>query len=252
MKRAIVLLLLVASVARAEPPTRKHLLRHAGVTAAGGLALILAEKVWKNDLAPATCRWCEPLAFDGAMRDALVWKNTDRANALSNDGVIAMSGLAVLYALDSGHERGFAQGADDLLDLAEAGLAAASVGEVIKFTVGRERPFVHFATPGRAHDVDDDVAFFSSHTAISVALVTAAGTLASRRDQRLAPWIWGGGFALAATTGYLRIAADRHWATDVLAGAAVGAACGVLVPKLHEHDLSVVPTASGVALTGTF
>ena len=40
--------------------------------------------------------------------------------------------------------------------------------------------------------------------------------------------------AVAATfTAVLRIAADRHWATDVIAGAALGGALGYAVPALH-------------------
>jgi membrane-associated phospholipid phosphatase len=35
-----------------------------------------------------------------------------------------------------------------------------------------------------------------------------------------------------AATGYLRIAADRHYATDVLAGAAVGTGVGLGWPLL--------------------
>ncbi|HET9554449.1 MAG TPA: hypothetical protein VFP50_15910 [Anaeromyxobacteraceae bacterium] len=36
----------------------------------------------------------------------------------------------------------------------------------------------------------------------------------------------------AAATGWLRVAADRHWATDVLAGAAAGTTVGLVVPLL--------------------
>jgi len=42
----------------------------------------------------------------------------------------------------------------------------------------------------------------------------------------LPPFIWGTGLAIAATTGYLSIAADRHYLTDVITAAAVGSAFG--------------------------
>ena len=241
MKRAIVLLL-VASAAHADPPTRKHLLRHAAITAGDALVVILSEKVFKDDLAPVTCRWCDPLPFDRAIRDSLVWGDTNRANNLSfvTVGAVAAIGLADTRSWD------------DLIDLTESGLAAMTAGQIVKFTVGRERPFVYVAPPGRVHDNDDDVAFFSSHTALAFSLATTAGVLSSRHHERAAPWIWAGGMTLAAATGYFRVAADRHWSSDVLVGAGVGALTGWLVPKLHEHELSVVPSASGVALTGTF
>jgi membrane-associated phospholipid phosphatase len=43
------------------------------------------------------------------------------------------------------------------------------------------------------------------------------------------------GFPVAALTGYLRIAGDKHYMSDVLTGAAVGSAIGYMVPRLHRH-----------------
>ena len=67
--------------------------------------------------------------------------------------------------------------------------------------------------------------------------------------------MWAGGFTLAAVTGYLRIAADKHYFTDVLTGAGIGVLGGLLVPPLTgslPHDLGVTPLRNGVAVTGTF
>jgi membrane-associated phospholipid phosphatase len=57
---------------------------------------------------------------------------------------------------------------------------------------------------------------------------------------------------LAAATGYLRIAADRHYFTDVLAGAALGAGAGLTVPYLMHREVEVVPTRDGVAIAGSW
>jgi membrane-associated phospholipid phosphatase len=54
------------------------------------------------------------------------------------------------------------------------------------------------------------------------------------RGYRFAPWVWTQGLALAFFSGYLRIAADRHYLTDVVTGALFGAAAGALVPLLHR------------------
>lgn len=68
--------------------------------------------------------------------------------------------------------------------------------------------------------------------------------------------IWTAGYALAATSGYLRIAADRHYLTDVVVGAVVGSGIGLAVPLLvHPRigdDLRVVPADGGIALAGEF
>jgi membrane-associated phospholipid phosphatase len=59
--------------------------------------------------------------------------------------------------------------------------------------------------------------------------------------------------ALAATTGYLRIAGDEHHLTDVLAGAAAGTAVGIALPRLlHGREgsgaVSVAPLAGPLSL----
>ncbi|MEO1480709.1 MAG: phosphatase PAP2 family protein, partial [Myxococcota bacterium] len=60
-----------------------------------------------------------------------------------------------------------------------------------------------------------------------------------------------GGAALwTAATGYGRVAAGRHFYTDVLAGAVLGTTVGFLVPKLHEKSGSADEAAE--ASSGRF
>ncbi len=61
------------------------------------------------------------------------------------------------------------------------------------------------------------------------------------------------GLAASAATGYLRVAGDKHWATDVLAGAGWGSAVGVGVPLLHarggdDSRVTVLPAPGGLAV----
>jgi membrane-associated phospholipid phosphatase len=62
------------------------------------------------------------------------------------------------------------------------------------------------------------------------------------------PAVYAAGFGAAAAVGYLRIAADEHWLSDVVAAAAVGAGLGVAVPLLFhgEEKLTLTPLPSGV------
>jgi membrane-associated phospholipid phosphatase len=99
-------------------------------------------------------------------------------------------------------------------------------------------------------------------------LAAASGVVASRRNYRLAPLVWGVGLTLALATGYARIAADRHYFTDVLGGAAIGTLVGGGVPfLLHPRALgdagaawagrtrlSVMPSPHGaiIGFGGTF
>lgn len=124
----------------------------------------------------------------------------------------------------------------------------------MKFAAGRERPFVHALPPEEkartAHPRDNNTSFYSSHTAVTFALAASAGTVASLREYRWAPWVWAAGLAFATTTGYLRIAGDRHYFTDVLTGALVGSAVGFAVPYLHRAKGTAALTVTAASLPG--
>jgi hypothetical protein len=111
--------------------------------------------------------------------------------------------------------------ADGLL-VGQALTATGAVNQAIKFLAPRERPFVH--SHRAAHGKDRYGSFFSSHTSAVTAMATATTLLgrARGRSRLLAVPLFG----LALATGYLRIAGDQHYLTDVLAGLAFGAATG--------------------------
>lgn len=54
----------------------------------------------------------------------------------------------------------------------------------------------------------------------------------------------------ASATGVLRVVADKHWASDVLVGSAVGTATGLLFPLLLHYTsgarppVAILPEAS--------
>lgn len=77
---------------------------------------------------------------------------------------------------------------------------AYGLAELAKTLVDRERP-----------DKSDRRSFFSMHTSIA-----CAGAFTSTRELAAA--------ALCGSTAYLRVAAGRHWLTDVLTGAVAGIA----------------------------
>jgi len=67
-------------------------------------------------------------------------------------------------------------------------------------------------------DGSDYYSFPSGHTANAF---TGAGLL-DREFGEVSPWIPIGGYALATSTGILRMTNDRHWISDVLVGAGIG------------------------------
>ena len=63
------------------------------------------------------------------------------------------------------------------------------------------------------------------------------------------------GFGAAALTGWLRVASDRHWLSDVAAGAAIGTGTGLVVPWLAYQPaegpppaVTLLPAPGGLAL----
>jgi membrane-associated phospholipid phosphatase len=214
---------------------------------AGGLAVWITSEVLKGDIAPARCRWCSADPVDASLRDALVWHDTAWADTLSNvTGIVLMPLSAIgLDALAAAHDGALRGAPEDALLIAEAAIVAADVSQLTKLIVGRERPFVHALPPEQksltAHPSDNNLSFFSGHSTEAFALATASGTVGTMRGYRWAPLAWAVGGAVAATTAYLRIAADKHWLTDVVVGAVVGAGIGFAVPYLFHSAVDDPP-----------
>lgn len=104
----------------------------------------------------------------------------------------------------------------------------------VKHVVGRERPYVRNCASNATYDfgcgtADEDQSFFSGHTSWSF---TGAGLICSNRET--SSTLCYSAVGVAATTGVLRIVADKHYATDVLVGALVGASVGYFFPLWME------------------
>jgi membrane-associated phospholipid phosphatase len=217
------------------------------VVTGAALAVWLGSELGKDRLAPSSCRFCGTNALDASARDALVWARGDRARRASDLVAFGLlPGAVAAHQLLAARSEGDAQeGLVDLLVVVQAAALAANVNQLVKFSVGRQRPFVRYGNspePDRAPDSDDNLSFYSGHTSFAFAVATAAGTVSSLRGYRTAPWVWAAGLTLAAGTGYLRVAADKHYLTDVLTGAAVGTAFGVALPRLL-HGREAAPAA---------
>jgi len=245
---AIALVLALAGDARAETEHRKARLAIIG----GATAVYITSAILLTDrVAPEECRWCATNALDTAARDAFVW--SDRGAAATTSTVTGYflapaSALGLLALADSSHV------VDDAMPVLEAALASQIVTQLVKFSVGRQRPYAHFGTGPATPSSEDNLSFTSGHTSIAFAFAVGAGTVAHRRGTRYEPVIWASGLALAAATAYLRIAADKHYLTDTLGGAAIGSAAGLFVPRLTGSlpEMQVVPGRSGITLAGRF
>src|SRR5262249_22614926 len=107
---------------------------------------------------------------------------------------------------------------------------------------------VAFKTGGYGSGSGDNLSFYSGDTTVAFALGVSAATVTSMRGYRWAPVVWVAGIGLGVTTGYLRMAADRHFFTDVLTGAVVGSAIGFAVPSLLHKGDAAGPDARGAGV----
>jgi membrane-associated phospholipid phosphatase len=217
----------------------------------------LGSELARDELAPTTCRWCETSGFDTSVRNQLRWQNTGAADTASY--ALAVAQPVMIFTLDmiaAGKDGQPNDGWIDTLLISEATAVAMAVNQIVKFAVGRERPFVHVLPdadkPFTSRPSDNNLSFYSAHTSLTFALATSAGTLASMRRYHLAPLIWTAGIAVATITGYLRIAADRHYASDVVVGAVVGSLTGAAVPYFfhgpRQVSIAPAPAAGGLSL----
>jgi hypothetical protein len=253
---------LCASTARADddaPRTFRFDARLEGTLVGVGAAALLGAELLKPVLAPKKCRLCGNNPLDLSVRKSVRWDNVVRAQRTAHAmlfGVVPVLSVGGLLALST------RQGTrhDTMVDamvMFEAFLLTSNITLLTKFASARRRPFVKAGSEAQ-RDVltgpqEDNISFFSGHTSTTFALAVTAGATASFRGYRYAPVVWGVGVPLAAFTGYLSIAADRHYFTDVLTGALVGSAIGVLVPWLHRHGADErIPSVSAAPGTVMF
>jgi membrane-associated phospholipid phosphatase len=120
-------------------------------------------------------------------------------------------------------------------------IAATAIGPGIivnatKYLVGRGRP-----TDGKgAYDFEP----FSGHDSFLSGHTTEAFTLASVITEHYdAMWIKVTAYGLAGTVGYARLNNNRHWTSDVLAGAVVGTYVGKTVVHFNRdhHRIKLQP-----------
>ena len=190
-----------------------------GALAVSTVTLLLLDK----QLAPLQCKWCVPGTIDGNLSTSAMWGNPGAANTLSTVMEVAVPigvmgfGLLQAYRLADP-----ASGWSDVLLITEATSLAMLANVIVKYSVGRARPYVWQGNPDLYPSAAEaNVSFFSGHVTFVFAVVSSASTLFFMQDMPGAPWVLGVGLAAAAFTGYLRIAADQHYLSDVLVSAGV-------------------------------
>jgi membrane-associated phospholipid phosphatase len=131
---------------------------------------------------------------------------------------------------------------------AEAAVLAYGSALGGKLLLGRHRP----DSGDGAHELDGpglhgdgQRSLPSGHSAAAFAVASVV----SKRHPKTAPFAYGA----ASLTAYARVARERHWASDVFIGAALGLWIGHSVAQRHptgnRPKLAMIPTDGGLTLT---
>jgi membrane-associated phospholipid phosphatase len=253
-------LAIAASPARADPANLRFDTRaDVPLTVGLGALWLSSELAFKSALAPKEPRWTMPDRTDTAV-SRLHWADTGAADTLSD---VLLFGATPLWALSfaaaaGGARDSNAEAGQNVVLVLESGVTAMTLNQIAKFVVGRQRPCAHFnpapaaaapaaERPCHAQPSDDNLSWFSGHATFTASLAVSSGMIASMRGYSAAPAVWAGGALLSLTTGYLRIAADKHYLSDVVTGWILGSAAGVLVPLLHQGSTASPPPVSAPA-----
>jgi len=181
-----------------------------------------------------------------------------RTSARVTDAMVtlAIASPFILSAVDErwGQESpGAAEWLTDGLVIAEAMGVTLMLTQIAKYAVKRPRPFTYLMDPGDSAEVpiDDSLSFYSGHTAMAFAGVVSGLATLRYRGVKGGAFVGaaGAGLVLAAGVGFGRVAASRHFWTDVMTGAVVGSLMGWLVPWLHlREDGGSQSEGAGLAL----
>jgi membrane-associated phospholipid phosphatase len=133
--------------------------------------------------------------------------------------------------------------ADVGLHTTESVLLGATITKGLKDVLGRSRPYVSngndprdFKFAGGFKDGADRESFPSGHTTTAFA-AAAAGTSEIKRLYPGATWVAGPVlYASATVVGLSRMYHNKHWASDVALGAAIGTFSGLKIVRYsHNH-----------------
>jgi membrane-associated phospholipid phosphatase len=131
----------------------------------------------------------------------------------------------------------------------EGFLINGGITNVLKATTGRFRPLTYNEDVPLDERLDSGsrFSFISGHTsnAAFASFFTAKVFGDFYPDSKWKPYVWATAATLPALTAYFRYEAGKHFPTDLVAGYALGAFVGYIIPHIHkkEHDhFSLQPT----------
>lgn len=196
-------------------------------------------------------RWIGPILFDSDVRGALAADTDADREAAATLSDILLATLLVWPAVDSIGVVGLGDTNSDVfwqLSMVALEVVATDfvLGTLVKLFVDRQRPHGDRCEPGddereprRCGRRGISRSFYSGHA--SAAFASAGNVCMSHAylpiygSTPADAFACGAAVLTASIVGVLRMVAERHYATDVLGGAIIGLATGLLIPYLLHY-----------------
>jgi len=196
---------------------------------ASGVAALIPEATKLPKAAPS-CAPCDPASLPGIDRAALhtFSGSASTASHALLVGVVGFAGVASFDGATPAQRRGH------VAVFANSLAWTLAATDWMKVIVRRKRPVLYTAdATAAAADPNSQRSFPSGHASVAFAAATTYLVMAQRerlphRGRNVA-LLYAGAVGVSA----LRVAAGRHFPTDVVGGAALGTGIGWLVAKVH-------------------
>jgi membrane-associated phospholipid phosphatase len=238
-----------ARVARPAPVYRLYPAADAAVMVTSAITIIVPE-IFADEIIRFRCP-CDPSEVNGFDRGAIGNHSTVAGGVSDVTLVAAIAVPPLLDLVDVGMGEAFLT---DLAVYAQVMLVNGALAQIAKYTVQRPIPRTYAGDPLFLHEPAGYGSFFSGHTSTVFAALTAtAMTARLRHGERWWPWAVAG--VVGSSVAWERVAAGRHFPSDVLVGAAVGTATGVVIPWLHVRTpeaVTLVPVRRGLGIAVRF
>ncbi len=201
------------------------------VTVGAGL-LLAVPNFYADRLIKPRCP-CDPSEVNAFDRGAIGNKSTTAATLSDvTVGVVILAPL-VFDAVDLG---GFNQAWwEDAVVFGQTLAINGALVTAAKYIAQRPLPRTYAGDPSLIDKPEGYRSFYSGHTSNAFAALSAtAMTIRLRYGEKTWPWIVTG--VIGTSVAVERVAAGRHFPTDVIAGAVMGTAVGIVVPWLHSRE----------------
>jgi membrane-associated phospholipid phosphatase len=227
-------LLLALALTQAVPPKSVyHVSAAVDIPVTVGAGLVLAvPNFYADRLIKPRCP-CDPNEVNAFDRGAIGNQSTTAAKL--SDVTVSVAILAPL-AFDAVDLGGFNQTWwEDAVVFGEVLAINGALVTAVKYIAQRPLPGTYAGDPSLIDSPEGYRSFYSGHASNAfAALAATAMTIRLRYGEKTWPWIVTG--VVGTSVALERVAAGRHFPTDVITGAVMGTAVGIIVPWLHSRE----------------